>query len=467
MKSLKDAIFPLIIVFLFNGNMFRGDVEWIPLLIWAGALLLILSFGVIRWLRFRYWLEDGELRIEYGLIFRKKRYIPIDRIQSLNFSEGIFHRPFQLVKVTVETAGSTGNQQAEAELTAISRMEADQLEGLIFDVKNHGKGTEAGEDEAPQQPERTKVFEMRNKDLVLMAVTSGGAGVVLSGVGFFFSQILDILPVGVIYEEVLNWIKIGVLVVAAAIFVIVLVAYGISILLTMLRYARFTVLLDGEDLVITRGWLEKKQMTIPLNRIQGIRIDENWIRQPLGYASVTLISAGGSIQKEAEQQLRLLPMIKKTEIPHVLKNVLKDYKIDVEYNRLPARAKIRYMIRSSWFAWAACIPVSYFFYPYGLLSIFAALGFTGIGWLSYRDAGWNLSGQQLSLKSRSFIKQTFIMKKYRIQSTYLNQSVLQRRAHLKSLLVALKSGAGTVVAPCLYMDQKDAEHILNWYRPYS
>ncbi|MDF1512079.1 PH domain-containing protein [Robertmurraya sp. DFI.2.37] len=32
--------------------------------------------------------------------------------------------------------------------------------------------------------------------------------------------------------------------------------------------------------------LEKRQLTIPLNRIQGIRISENWLRQPLGYASV-------------------------------------------------------------------------------------------------------------------------------------------------------------------------------------
>ena len=39
-----------------------------------------------------YWFEDSELRVEYGLFVKKKRYIPFDRIQSLNYKEGIFHQ---------------------------------------------------------------------------------------------------------------------------------------------------------------------------------------------------------------------------------------------------------------------------------------------------------------------------------------------------------------------------------------
>ena len=56
----------------------------------------------------------------------------------------------------------------------------------------------------------------------------------------------------------------------------------------------FTVKKVEDDLIISRGLLEKRQMTIPLNRIQGILISENFIRQPLGLASVYMESAGGS-----------------------------------------------------------------------------------------------------------------------------------------------------------------------------
>ncbi|WP_226576541.1 PH domain-containing protein [Halobacillus litoralis] len=465
-KTLKDAALPLLLVFVLNGNIFSGDVDWIPLLIWIGVLFLVLISGVIRWLRFSYWMEEGELRIEYGFIFRKKRYIPVDRIQSLDFSEGIFHRPLNLVKVSVETAGSTGSQNAEAELTAIRREEAKELETLIFQEKSGyvstGEEADDADIEAAQSP-REKVYGMDMKDIVLMAITSGGAGVVLSGVIAFFSQIMDNLPIGKIYDEILDWIQIGVLVVAFTAFVVLLIAYAISIVLTIFRYANFAVYLEADDLIITRGWLEKKQMTIPINRIQGIRIDENLIRQPMGYASVTLISAGGSVLKNDEHQLRMLPMIKKNEIQKVLKMILSDYQMVDEFKQPPSRSKYRYMIRHSWLGFLAAVPVSIFFFPYGLLSISAGIFLVFLGGMAYRDAGWNAYDTQLTLRSRIIIKQTYLMKKHRVQAASGIQTLFQKRADLSSVKLTLTSGGGAAVAQCHYLEEKDVSHILNWY----
>ncbi|MYL72131.1 PH domain-containing protein [Halobacillus litoralis] len=470
-KTLKDAALPLIIVLVLNGNIFSGEVDWIPLLIWIGVLILVLGAGIIRWLRFTYRMEEGELRIEYGLIFRKKRYIPIDRIQSLDFSEGIFHRPLNLVKVSIETAGSTGNEKAEAELTAIRKEEADSLEEAIFQEKKRRNArpdddfcdTEQAQTEI-EESNREKVYAMSMKEIVMMAVTSGGAGVVISGVAVFFSQFMDLLPVGTIYNEILDWIQIGVLVIAFTALVILLVAYGISIVMTILRYANFSVFIDEDDLIITRGWLEKKQMTIPLNRIQGIRMEENLIRQPLGYASVTLISAGGSVLKNDEHQLRLLPMIKKEDVGKVLKKVLPAYDVVDHFHEPPKRSLFRYILRHSWFGFLASIPISIFFFPYGLLSILAGGFLAVLGWLAYHDAGWNIREDQLTLRSRGIIKQTYFMKKYRIQASYEKQTYFQKRTHLSSIEVMLTSGGGRSLASCYYLEKSDTEEIMHWYR---
>ncbi|CDQ21190.1 putative membrane protein [Halobacillus karajensis] len=466
-KTLKDAALPLILVLVLNGNIFRGNVDWLPLLIWAGVLLLVLGSGIIRWLRFTYRMEEGELRIEYGLIFRKKRYIPIDRIQSLDFSEGIFHRPLNLVKVSVETAGSSGNEKAEAELTAIRREEADELEEAIFQEKKHkwsGYDEESDMGGEIEESPREKVYGMTMKEIIMMAITSGGAGVVISGVAVFFSQFMDLLPVGTIYNEILDWIQIGILVVAFTVLVLLLIAYAISIVMTILRYANFSVFLDADDLIITRGWLEKKQMTIPLNRIQGIKMEENLIRQPLGYASVTLISAGGSVLKNDEHQLRLLPMIKREEVSEILKKVLPDYEVVKDFHQPPKRSLVRYIFRHSWFGFAAAIPLSVFFFPYGLLSILGGVFLAVLGWMAYKDAGWNVLRDQLTLRSRGIIKQTYTMKKYRIQSSYKKQTYFQKRSGLSSIEVTLTSGNGRALAYCYYMEEKDSNHIMEWYR---
>ena len=63
-------------------------------------------------------------------------------------------------------------------------------------------------------------------------------------------------------------------------------AWVIALIGTMLKYANFNVIKKEHDLVISQGLLERRQITIPLKRIQAIRINENIVRQWLGYGTV-------------------------------------------------------------------------------------------------------------------------------------------------------------------------------------
>ena len=66
----------------------------------------------------------------------------------------------------------------------------------------------------------------------------------------------------------------------------------------------------NEDIIITRGLLEKKRMTVPLNRVQSVRIIENPFRQLFGYAAVVIDSAGGGGAEGAK--INLFPLVKKS-----------------------------------------------------------------------------------------------------------------------------------------------------------
>ena len=80
-KRIKNVIFTFIALF-FIGN--KGNGGWIFLL---GAsvivVIAIIIMSILSWLKYTYRLEQGEIRIEYGVFIRKKRYIPFERIQSL------------------------------------------------------------------------------------------------------------------------------------------------------------------------------------------------------------------------------------------------------------------------------------------------------------------------------------------------------------------------------------------------
>ncbi|WP_456272673.1 PH domain-containing protein [Bacillus sp. AK031] len=466
LKQLKELILPIIFLFFLNrGEEATGFFKWLPFLITGAMLIFLLVSGIIKWLRFSYWIEDGELRIEYGLFVKKKRYIPFERIQSLNLTEGILQRPFGLVKVKIETAGSSDKSQAEAELTAISKMEAENLQNIINEAKSFKKNQAVQDDRPAIKDTETVIFKMGFKDLLLMASTSGGAGVVISGVLIFLSQFDEIIPYEKVFNEVEEFVRSGLLLVVVVVAVGLFMAWVASIIGTLLVYADFTVRKQGDDLVITRGLLEKKQMTVPLNRIQGIRIVENILRQPFGYAAVQIESAGGSVLDKESSTIKLLPMVKKKKIASILQDTLPEYTFSEGFNLVPKRSLRRYLFRESFLVTLAAAGLSIAFWPLGLWSLLLYVPFWLWGYSKFRSAGWSIHDSQLGLRYRSFQKHTLFMKKYRIQSLETEQNFFQSKRNLGNLKAIVKSGEAGAAGKIKDLDEQSVRHIYKWYYP--
>ncbi|TFE01981.1 PH domain-containing protein [Jeotgalibacillus salarius] len=470
LKTLKEAFIPIVILVFLNRGEAESILDYLPFFIMGAMIILFLFLGVIKWWRFKYWLEEGELRIEQGLFVKKKRYIPFERIQSLNYTEGILHRPLKLVKIKVETAGSSASQESEAELTAITKEEADELNRIISAAKKKLKegNTEEFDGDTSiveEQPEERVLYKMSAKDLIVMATTSGGAGVVLGGVLIFLSQFGEFIPYEAVFEELVDIVETGFLLAGVAAVFVFLIAWLIAVGMTFLRYADFTVKLVDKDIVITRGLLEKKQTTVPLKRIQGIRFDQNIAREPFGYTSVTIESAGGSVLEKDSNAIRLLPMIREKEAFPILNEIMPDYQWKTAFTGVPKRSLKRYIFWKMLFSLVIIGPVSYFFFPLGLISLVLIPLAAGLGWLQYKTAGWSASHDQLTLKYRGFSKQIVYMKKKRIQSLAWTQTIFQRRGDVATIHSTIKSFASGSHSSIAHVAQDDAELLMEWYSP--
>ncbi|QHE63622.1 PH domain-containing protein [Rossellomorea vietnamensis] len=463
-KQLKDLIVPFVFLFVINNRGEKnGFWDYMPLLSMALVLVIVLVFGIIKWLRFTYRLESGELRIEYGLFVKKKRYIPIERIQSLNFSEGILHRPFGLVKVKVETAGSSSSRESEAELTAISKEEALDLEQMIYREK---KGESVTEDSSLEQAaiqEDEPFFTLGQKDIWVLAATSGGVGVIISGVALFLSQFNELIPYKAVYEEVAVFIKSGVFIVALTAFLGLVLAWFLSIVWTFIIYGDFKIRIVDDHIVMTRGLLEKKQVTVPLNRVQGIRIVENPIRQLIGYCTVQIENAGGSVLEKDSTSIKLFPIIKKEQVPELLNGLFPEYIIQDDFTGLPVSAMRRYVFRQSVWVLVPGAAACYFFWPYGLWAALLILPFGVLGYYQYRAGGFRIDGGQLSLRYRGVLKNTMYMKKNRIQSLDTKESWFQERKGLGSLTTTVKSGAAGYASQVKDLKKEDLKRIVSWF----
>jgi putative membrane protein len=454
LKIIKSYIIP-VFLFFFLGNHDRFEIYFI-----LGAILLVVFIVITSffdWWKFTYWLEDGEFRVEHGVFVKKKRYIPIERIQTINISAGIIQQIFGLVKVQIETAG--GGMKAEAVLTAIKRQEADRIQKAIALYKqDSSEPNEVQNEERPQIP----TYKMEVKDLFVAASTSSGIGVVLSAFAALLSQIDDFIP----YKDIFNRFEFlsngSFALYAVLVFIAFLIAWILSIIGVLLKYALFTVVKEESELKISRGIFEKHQVSIPISRIQAIRIVQNPLRQLLGYVTVYIESAGGSAGDEGSSVM-LFPVVPKKEISNLLSQYLPLFEYSDSVHRLPKRSLPRYSLRRMLPAVIISIPVAYFLAPWGFLSFILIAIAAWWSYYSYKDAGWNLNGNQLQLRYRMVSKITILVHRNRLQSVKSKTSLFQEKQLLRTLEVTIKSGIVGRVFTVKDLDRNDIEQMIDWY----
>lgn len=79
-------------------------------------------------------LTTRALRFEKGVLFHVERTIPLDKIQDLTFKEGPLLKFFGLSILKVETAGGSG--QGQADLTLIGITDASDFRSKVLDQRD-------------------------------------------------------------------------------------------------------------------------------------------------------------------------------------------------------------------------------------------------------------------------------------------------------------------------------------------
>ncbi len=475
--QILKAFIPLLLIFVVNA-MRDGVGAFFMLLIPIGffSIYLILAglIGFIQWKKFTYWFEEDELRIEYGVFVKKKRYIPFERIQSLDFTESILHRPFKLVKIKIETAGGSG--EAEATLGAVSRNAARVIEHIIQEGKKkkvqeiHPMPLQETDiplilgqrkKETPRKQEEVQpVYKMSIKDLIVLATTSGGIGIIIGGALLFLTQFTDVIPFEAIYQQFSNFVKAGVVFVLVVVLVVLLIAWVLSVVWTIISYYRFEVTRDRENLFIARGLLEKKRLTVPLQRVQSVQVIENPFRQLFGYCKVVVHSAGGDMESS---QINLFPLIKKREIKPLMADIFEDLIVDEPTQRVPRRGRhFNYRINYMW-SLPFVVGWSYFLYPWGLLTLLLIPFIIALGIWQHYSARFEWGEHQVTTRHRKFSLFTTYLKKNRIQSMTVRQSYFHKKKKVAKVFFYFKSGMSARAGEIPFVEEETADALMDWY----
>ncbi|ATO36020.1 MULTISPECIES: PH domain-containing protein [Geobacillus] len=455
-RELKNVLLPLLVVVVAGSG---GDFSWRDLVVPLLVLAYTIVAGILSWVRFTYGWDDQTLQVEEGVFVRKKRTIPFERIQGISITEGIWQRLAGVVKVHIETAGNVPGE-AEVTLAAVSREEVRRLQRDIEQAKEQAEESNPWNDQEKRLLS-PPLFTLSVKEVWLAAVTSGGAFGVVAAVWAFLSQLGDLIPYEALFRNVqATWNGHGRWYIGIIGLVALLAAYGVAIVQNMIRFASFAVRKQEDTIVITRGWLERKTVSVPIGRVQGVMIHESWLRRLFGYATVSLIHAGGALDGGPPGDVVLCPLVKKERVSSIVHACLPEYDLDVTFHPLPERAKIRYMLRPLYWLMVPVLLAAYIERPWGagLLLVLPLAAWIGVR--RYRAAGWALSSRQLTLRSGWFRQTTTYMLKRRLQSIEVSATWWQKRKRLATISAAVMP-LGTS-ARVVDVDGQDAAAVYRW-----
>ncbi len=305
--GLPQLFFPLAAMLFGARNSDRADIV-IPVIA-AAVLLLSFLFRWASWTRFRYFIEDEDIRIESGLLSRNARSIPYERIQDVSIEQKPLARIFGLGEVRFETGGGKGD---EGTLSYVSLVEAEQLRGLVRDRKSDIAAADDITIAAHDTVEAEPLFTMDRKRLLTFGFYSFSLVIfaVLGGLAQQFDFLLDFdiwdigAWLGIIEHNgvSLDSISLSARIVAAIFVLLGLIAIGVltGIVRTAIREYGFRLDQNAKGFRRRRGLLTLTDVVMPSHRIQAAAIITGPIRKQRGWYALKFISLADDGGKKNE-----------------------------------------------------------------------------------------------------------------------------------------------------------------------
>lgn len=409
--------------------------------------------AVTRYFFSTYRYDPTELVVRTGIIFKNERHIPYARIQSVDAVQNVLHRLFRVVDVKVQT-GTTG--QAEATLSVLPFDALDEMRKRVFEGKP--PSTEAAEDAAAVPatapvPETRTLLTLSPRDCALAGLLDNRGWVVIGAVwGLAFeSGITKRLE----EMEFAGWT-----VYASAVLGLIVIAPLLSMCWALVRLHGFHLTLRGGDLRTEYGALTRVTATIPLRRVQAVKIHQGPGHVWTNRASVRVETAGGSSSGRASSEREwVAPIIKRDALPAFVATVLPEVDMaSLPWKGVEPRGVRRRSVVALWFAvlmggatapwlgfgWAAAVMV--------LLAVFGLINAR----LYVASLGWAKTDRLIAFRSGWLRRSLTIIPLTKIQAVELDESPFDRRHHMASLRVDT-AGAGAHRIDIPYLSRPAAE----------
>ncbi len=390
------------------------------------VLVLLAAWQVAYYRRYEYRLTPETFDIDAGVFSRREREIPYGRIQNVSINRNVFQRLFGIAEVRLETAG--GNA-AEARLRYVGIDRAYELQDALSARKgDEPTGAEDTPSPTTESPTREPLFAISSRELAVLGVVSLDYRVLV----FIVIGVSALLPR--IGGRLLDR---GVFAVPATVVGLYLLTAVLSALYAVTNYYDFTLTRGERELRYERGLLQRYSGTIPLEKIQTMRITENVLARAAGYASVLVETAGYSPGESGGTQ-SAVPIAQRSRVATLVADL--GFETAETFARPPKRARRRYALR--YVAGTLVLTgvaygltqVTAISYPWPVLLVGVLLAPVAAH-LKWRHRGYAVTENHVITRNGFWRRTTTVVPHHRVQVILDSQTIFQRRWDIATLTI--------------------------------
>ena len=304
-------------------------LRWILLGV-VGIIVIAAAAGLMTWYFTRYVIDDEELRIETGAIFKNSKRVPFERIQSVDIIQQLAARIFGLAELRIEV----GSGDSTIKLRYLTRAQASSLRDYLLS-RAHGDQVRI----ADQGAGPANVFTdlgVADQPLVVVPPQRLIVGFLLSS-EFLFT-------VGMLVVVFVVTSAFGV--VAFALAGLIPLAIGVVSMIgnRVIQMFNFTLAQSARGVRVTRGLTNLTSQSVPVNRIQGVRVIQPILWRRLGWyrIDVNVLGYGGGDGNDNDRSATsvLLPVADADEVTLALSRILPGLNLSaVPLNSSPRQAR--------------------------------------------------------------------------------------------------------------------------------
>lgn len=430
------------------GGDMRGILIWLAV---AAFVAVVLAAGCLQYWHFRYRAGRERFEARQGVLQRQAVSLNYGRVQSVSILQPLYFKPFGLVSLKLESAGSSAQ---ELDVAGISQAFAERVRSHVLRRRASaaaGPGKTVADDAGPATPGADERLVLRrslgeiarhglcSNNLWIFAAFAGslaGAAnerldtLVTPRMESGFERLVDVGPAGVV---------LGALVLALA---FIAVVAGLSVLASIALHHDFRLYRGGNGLRRRSGLLHTREASLTESKAQCLVRTETPVGLLLRRCEGRVVQAGKEAAFDREQPGApsfVVPALTRAEFEDLARLLYSDYGERAEPLQRIDRAYIYKTLQYRWLpptllaaaaGWTVAGPWAA-----------SALALLPVGWLrtalAYRRYGYAMDSGLGRVSSGLVGRHLTVFPLFKVQSVTLRQSPFQRRKGLATLQIEL------------------------------